>query len=283
MRRSVLILTIALLFVTCGLTAHTLPVVSSPGEQARFVVRHQTVNVEVYNHLVRTTVSQLVFNDGDEEMPCHFDLYLPRGAHASSLTAEVDGKKYVGRIETKQAAREIVEKSREQKKAAALAEERDGVLHVELSQVKAGQEFLFTVSYIQEAEYSDGAFNYYFGIQRFNKEMKLPDSFLMNLRMDCTTDIVSATSSTHTLVGGLNGTNASFEVEDIGIIEKDFHFAYMLHLKPGEPEVMMLDQANEDPYFCMLSLPPEAPAEAASRSLVVILDKSGSMRSGDSC
>ncbi len=278
MRRMTMTFVCAALFlVLAAQSGRGLPVISTEGKEVPFVVRHQSVHVEVYNHLIRTTITQVIYNDGDKQVPCYFDLHLPKGAHASMLEAEVDGKKFVGRIVTKQAARKIVEQSRKEEKAAALAEERNGVLHVELSQVKAHQEFVFRVAYIEEAEYRDGAFHYWFGIKKFNSEMPKPETYTFDISFRCTADVLSVEAERQTLVGAIEGGKGDFAIEDVYGAREDVHIIYTLDLKPGEPHIMIKNDGKEDPYFCLLSLPPEAEAPKGGRSLVLILDKSGSM------
>ncbi|MFA4984970.1 MAG: VIT and VWA domain-containing protein [Candidatus Brocadiia bacterium] len=259
-----------------------LPMISTQqGEANPFVVRRQAITVEVYDHLVRTSITQYIINSGPKDLPCFLDVRLPNGAHASRLEAEVDGKKFVGRIETKETARKIVEASRNQQKAAALAEETDGLLHVELSLVKGGQEFNFVVSYIEEAIYRKGQWHYEFGVSKFNTEMKVPASYTMDIAFSCTADVLSVTAPSHTLAGNINGKSGTLAVEDIASIAKDFVMDYTLDLKPGVPYVLLRTSETEDPYFCLLAIPPKADPSAQPRSFVVLLDKSGSMQDGN--
>lgn len=278
MRRTLICTALTLLFASIALVSNALPVITTQGDANPFVVRTQSVSVEVFNHLIRTTVTQVVYNDGEKDLPCNFDLNLPKGAHASSLEAIIDGKRFIGRIETKKAARKIVDESRAQGKSAALAEENDGVLHVELSLVKAYSEIVFSVSYIEEAAFANGAFQYWFGLAKFNNEMPAPANYSLNVSFNCTAEIKSVSCEHHTLVGGVTGKTAQFSVEDIYLIKRDFHMEYMLDLRPGEMHLMMKDDGTEDPYFCLFGMPPDAPTEDFGRSLIFILDKSGSMQ-----
>ncbi len=255
-----------------------LPAVSSPGAELNpFIVRHAAVNVEVINHLIRTTVVQQIYNDSEKDVPCSFDIPLPEGARASAFSAVVDGKEYIGKIVRRSVARKIVDEARKQNVAAAFAEESDGKLHVELSQVKAKQEFAFRISYIEQAQYKKGAFHYYFGVVRNNREMPNPDMFTMSIYFEATAGLKSVESDTHKINGHIDGNKGTYEVEDIGRGKVDFHMSYVLNLTPGHPHIMLKDVAGEDPYFSLLMLPPDIPLIDKGRSIVFILDKSGSM------
>ncbi|MDZ7815569.1 MAG: VIT and VWA domain-containing protein [Planctomycetota bacterium] len=238
----------------------------------------QDVSVRIYNHLAITTVTQTVLNQGEKDAPCSLDFAVPPGARANSFSAVVDGKSYRGVIRKKYVARQIVEDAKEDKKAAALVEERGNSLHVEFSQIKAGQEFSLTFSYMQENTYSEGYFNYFFGVKRTAKQMQRQGYLTMKVVFDCTAEIAEVLSTSHDLAGGLNGKTAAFTVENIEADAKMFELEYALKLEPGVPHVLVKDVKGEDPYFSLLALPPDAPVMEQGRSIALILDKSGSMQ-----
>ena len=183
---------------------NALPVIYSQGNDGVFVVKQQKIDVEIYNNLAQTTVDQIIVNTGEKEIPCSMDIKVPAGARANSFMAIVDGKIYQGVIRKKTVAREIVKEAKENKKAAALVEElRNGTLHLELSQVKAGQEFQFKFSYIQENIYKDGRFKYSFELTDRKRLKEEQGNIDVLISMKCTMNILSAASSTHDLLGDL--------------------------------------------------------------------------------
>lgn len=278
--RKITVPTLLVVMAFCVYSAvWSLPSVTSPNHpQNPFVVRNAAVNVEVVNHLIRTTIVQQIFNDGDEKVPCSFEIVLPKEARASAFSAIVDGVEYTGKIVLKNVARAIVQEAQEKEVAAAYVEESNGKLRVVLSQVKAKQEFSFRVSYIEQAQYKYGAFHYDFGVMNNNREMPNPDMFTMSILFDAPVGLNSVESDTHKLLGQMDKDKGIFDVKNIGHAKRDFHMSYTLNLQPGKPHLMLKDAGKEDPYFCLLMLPPELPRIESGRSTILILDKSGSMQ-----
>ncbi|MFA4987000.1 MAG: VIT domain-containing protein [Candidatus Brocadiia bacterium] len=265
---------VAIAFAFCPATL-ALPVYNTSTEGVAFTVRDTAISIEIVNNLVQTTIEQTVFNPSDRDCPCTVTVAVPRDSHITSFSAIVNGKHFRSTLMKREEAQKVFDAAKAAGEDAALASEGGDGLHIELTPVKAGSTFTFKVCFVKQADYADGYFEFALGIT--DKQDPIWSTVHSKLEMACTVPILSVESKTHSLSGAVEGKKARFEFSGAPQNSGDIALRWQLELLPGKPVIVLRDCESEDPFFSLICLPPDIPTFDDPRSVVILLDKSGSM------
>ena len=269
---------VVLVYAVCSV-ALALPVYKTSQEGVAFTVRDTGISIEVVNNLVQTTIEQTIVNPSDKDCPCSITIAVPKDSRISSFSAYVNGKHYKSVLMRSAEAKEVFDEAEEAVQDAALASESGEGLQIQLTPVKAGSTFTFRFCFIKQADYADGFFE--FGMNVTDKQDPIWSTVHSTLEMDCTVPVLSVESKTHSLTGSVTGKKARFEFSGAPKNSGEIALRWQLELLPGKPAILLRDAESEDPFFGLICLPPDLATFDDPRSVVILLDKSGSM-GGDS-
>ncbi len=110
------------------------------------------VHAEADADIVRTTVTEVLVNDGDIEASASFTFSLPRDATITGFAQWIEGRRVEATLETREAAREALEEATARGERAALAETSGRRFRMALSPIAGGGERRVELRYVQTLE-----------------------------------------------------------------------------------------------------------------------------------
>lgn len=246
-------------------------------------IKYHRVNVNIRNQVAVTEVDQVFVNEFDRDLEGEYIFPLPDGAALSSFLMEVDGKMVEGKVLDKDEARSIYESIVRQRKDPALLEYIGrNMVRARVYPIPARGSKRIKLKYSETLKADSGVVKYVYPLDTERLSPKPLEDVTVTVAIESKIPIKAFYCPSHKMAFTRKSDNfvrASFEKtnylpqKDVLIYytlsEKDFGLNLLTHKEKGEDEG----------YFLMFLAPREetAKAEALSKDVVFVLDKSGSM------
>lgn len=253
-----------------------------PIEPLQFPLQSTHVQAEVANGVAYAKVIQVYYNAGVDCLHSRYIFPLPAKAAICNMTMRVGDRTIIGKIRTKEDARQEFEKARtEGKTASLLDQERPNVFAMELANILPGQTTEVVVEYVETLSPIDGIYAFTFPSvvgPRYGKGWEPgQDTSDLEVKADLFVSPAplgheGATSST-LVANGSPGLTAS-------AVNRDIIIKYWL-TENSCSSSLLLGQRGDEKYFSLAIQPPQRRLlqsdQISKREYLFILDTSGSM------
>ncbi len=136
------------------------------GSQSEIGIRSHKVKVVIEDGYAITTVDQVFYNSGNQELEAIYSFPIPEKAAVSELTLWIDGQAVHGEVLEKKQARKIYQEEKSAGRETALTEQ-DGykTFDTRVSSVRAGENIRIRLVYIQPAHVDTGIGHYVYPLK----------------------------------------------------------------------------------------------------------------------
>jgi Ca-activated chloride channel family protein len=263
-----------------------------------FTLEHTEVKAEISGGFARVEVSQRYANPGKERVEAIYTFPLPENAAVTDMFMRISTRVIVGEIHGREDAKRIYETAKSSGQTAALLEqERTNIFTQSLANIPPGEKIFVHIKYVHEVHYDAGKYRFVFPMTvgpRFTEGAPdasriAPPPLLpgersghdieVSVKVSPGLPITNLHSVSHQLVverPAPDQANVSLAPSD-GIPNKDFVLEW--GLKAAKPEIALLSHREKDDGYLMMLVAPQprvAPADAASKEMVFVIDTSGS-------
>jgi len=149
--------------ITDQVTQGALRVQKADGEVVECPLKHTDVEADISGFIARVKVTQTFFNPLDEKIEAVYVFPLPHQSAVDDMTMIIGGRRIVGVIKRRQAARIIYEQALARGQTAALLEqERPNVFTQSVGNIGPKQEVRIEISYVDVLKYDMGTYEFHF-------------------------------------------------------------------------------------------------------------------------
>lgn len=255
------------------------PVVSRPF----LTVKHHRVDVTITDQVAQTRVDQVFVNDTDRELEGMYIFPLPEDAAISNFAMYVDGKRWEGKLLSKEEARRIYEDTVRRRRDPALLEYIGrGAFQAQVYPIPARAERRIQIEYTQVAPRTDDLVRFVYPLSTEKLSAQPLQQLSIHVRISGREAIKAIYSSSHDVALARRGetiAEASYEATNVRP-DKDFVLYYSLSASELGASLLTYHPAGEDGYFLLLVAPRSEvqAAQVAAKDVVLVLDTSGSMQ-----
>lgn len=263
-----------------------------------FTLEHTEVKAEVSGGFARVEVSQRYHNPGKDRVEAIYTFPLPENAAVTDMFMRISSRVVVGEIHERDAAKKIYENAKSSGQTAALLEqERPNVFTQSVANIPPGEKIFVHLKFVHEVRYDDGKYRFVFPMTvapRFTEGAPdaariTPVSLLpgersghdieVSVKLAPGLPITGLRSVSHQLVVARPspGEAAVSLAPADRVPNKDFVLEW--GVRAAKPEIALLSHREKDEGYLMMLVAPQpkaAPADAASKEMVFVIDTSGS-------
>jgi Ca-activated chloride channel homolog len=282
--------TLLFTFLALIITADThaqMAVSNTTGEGAQiknsYVVRELAVDANIRNQIAEVNVTQVLYNQTARQMEIEIYFPLPEQSTIQSFLLMVDGNEIPGMLMPKEEATRIYQGIVRAKKDPALLEYVGyGLFKTSVFPVPARTARTITLRYVQVCKKSQEMveFSYPFSTQKYSSVPLQKVS--MNIRIESKEDIKSIYCPSDQVDVSRNGNKKATVKMDYSskLPDRDFQLIYTTSNGTLGASLMSYMPPNSSTGYFLLLASPEvkrADVKPAAKSVVFILDRSGSM------
>ena len=144
-------------------TQGALRVVGDDGAVVECPLKHTDVKADISGFIARVRVVQTFYNPMDEKIEAVYVFPLPHKSAVDAMTMVIGGRRIVGAIKRRAAARAIYEQALAAGQTAALLEqERPNIFVQSVGNIEPRQEVNVEITYIDVLEYDMGVYEFHF-------------------------------------------------------------------------------------------------------------------------
>ncbi len=245
-------------------------------------IRSSQLNVEVTDQIAVTTTEQEFYNPNAQRLEGSFLFPLPKDAHISQFTLEIDGKPVEAELLHAKKARQIYEDIVRRVKDPALLEYGErGLYKVRVFPIEAhaSRRVKLTYSQVLKADSGIVACVVPLNLQKFSAQPL--GKLKLNIALKTSRPIKTLFSPSHEVAITRDGTHRatiSYEANDI-LPDRDFQLLFSQ--ESGELGFSLLTHraSGEDGYFLLFATPATElnPRDVLAKDVVFVMDTSGSM------
>ncbi len=250
-----------------------------------YTVREVDVDVHVRDQVAEVQVSQTFHNPGSVQLEAEYDFPLPEEGTIQSFVLLVDGREWPGRILPKDEARRVYEEIVRTKRDPALLEYMGrGLYRTSVFPIPPGADRKVTMRYTQVCKRDRDVveFTFPFSTQKF--AAKPIERLVLHLDIrsrDAIKSLYSPVDDLDIERRGEHEAHLSLVRHDV-VPRADFRLVYTVAEGAlGATVLSYRPTSGEDGYFLLLASPQvkaaEAEARARPKTVVCVLDRSGSM------
>jgi len=246
-------------------------------------VKHHHVKVTVRDQVASVHIDQAFVNHGRRAMEVEYLFPIPPGAAIDSMTMVVDGKELAGKVLEAKEARKIYEDIVRKKKDPALLEYVGfGLYRTRAFPLEPNKPAHVVVTYTDVCRKDGDLVEVFYPLNTEKYSATKIASVKVSVDIKAKADITAVYSPTHDLTVKRTGARhvvASYEAKE-ALPDIDFQVYYKAaDEKIGATVLAHRPDRKADGYFLVLVSPNPKTASraAASKDLVVVLDRSGSM------
>lgn len=252
-----------------------------PMPQATYKIRELDVHVKLQEQIARVQVSQSFVNTGSVPMEVCFVFPLPYDGAIEQLTLLVDGREFPARLLPKDEARSTYEAIVRKNRDPALLEWLGtGMFKTSVFPVPPGAERKVTLRYSQLCRQDHGLTDFQFPLSTAKYTSHPVEKISIQVDIESKGDLKNVYSPTHSieLKRDAHHATASFRATN-QVPTADFRLLYDIESgKLGTSVLSYRPAGGDDGYFLLLTTPAiERPAEHARKTVVFVVDRSGSM------
>ncbi len=252
-------------------------------EQATYRLRELSVQATLDGPAARVQMSQTFQNTGNRPLETRFVFPLPYDGAIEQMTLMVDGKEYPAKLLPAEEARRIYQSYLQRQRDPALLElMAHGLYQTSIFPVPAGAERTVTLSYAQLCRVQDGATDFVLPLGTAKYSQQPLDKVSIDISMRSPDTIKNVYSPTHRVtierpnpqqaVAHYRGTNE--------VPTTDFRLIFDADKQAVSARCLSYWPPGDDAgYFMLMATSglPEARSEPLPKTVVFVLDRSGSM------
>ena len=279
-------LLVALLLMPAPASADGIVIIEPPPGRVigttPLAVRDHIVTVTIENQVATTHVDQTFVNPSNVVLEGTYVFPLPEGATISEFNMWVDGKKWEGKVLSRDEAREIYESIVRRREDPALLEYIGrGAFQASIFPIQPGDERRVDLEYTQVLAMDQGLVEYVYPLntEKFSAEPLERVSITVEIESDVPLRaIYSPTHDVDVVRDGETRARVGYEAENV-LPDRDFVLYYSVTPEDVGLNVLSYKVAGEDGYFLLLAAPPVEvdTTEVVARDVLLVLDTSGSM------
>ncbi len=260
---------------------HPLPPPPRPYLFAPLEVNSHKVNVRITDQVAVTSIEQEFYNPNSQRLEGTFLLPVPKGAHLSKFTLEIDGKPVAAELLAADKARGIYEDIVRKMKDPALLEYagRD-VFKVRIFPIEPHSQRRVTLSYSQLLKSDAGLVSYTYPLSTDKFSARPIKSVSVKIELECKRPLKSIYSPSHRVDVRRQANKATLGFE-AAEVRPDTDFQLFFTQEEGEFGVNLLTHKTSggEGHFLLLASPGADVKEknVAPKDVVFVLDTSGSM------
>lgn len=253
----------------------------TPTPQATYKIRELDVHAKLQEQIARVQVSQSFVNTSSVQMEVCFVFPLPYDGAIEQLTLLVDGREFPARLLPKDEARSTYEAIVRKNRDPALLEWLGtGMFKTSVFPVPPGAERKVTLRYSQLCRQDHGLTDFLFPLSTAKYTSHPVEKINIQVAIESKGDLKNVYSPTHgiELKRDAHHATASFQGTN-QVPTADFRLLYDVESgKLGTSVLSYRPAGGDDGYFLLLTTPAiEPPAEHAKKTVVFVVDRSGSM------
>ena len=248
-----------------------------------YAVKSVTIDATVRDQVAEVQLSQVFRNLSSRDMEVTYVFPVPAEATITNFVLLVDGKELTGKIYPKDEARRIYESIVRSKKDPAVLEYVGyGALQTSVFPLPAQGERKVTLKYTQVCRRDREATEFVLPLATGKLSSQPIEELKATVRIESKGRLKSVYSPTFSVSVDRPSDNAAVArfVQNHVVPTDDFRLLWTLSDKPiGATIFSYRPSGSEDGYFLLLASPDVKPADEklASKSVVFVLDRSGSM------
>ena len=253
-----------------------------PMEQLSITYHHVTVKID--NQIATTHVDQVFYNPNSWTVEGTYIFPLPKDAVVSNFVLWIDGKPVQGQVLNADEARQTYEQIvRNMQDPALLEYIGQGAIQMRVYPIAPGEERRIELEYSQALTSSNGLVQYTYPLNTEKFSNAPLESVRIKVDIHSSVPIQSVYSPTHRTDVVIDGKFDAVATYEESNIKPDSDYA--LYYSLGEDIAFHLltyrdptDPFSADGFFvAMLAPQPDVNAEAVSKDVILVLDRSGSM------
>ncbi|VXD14649.1 Vault protein inter-alpha-trypsin [Planktothrix serta PCC 8927] len=137
--------------------------VKSETQSQVFPLKQTQVNAKISGNVSQVEVSQTFENPFKEPLEAIYVFPLPDQAAVDQMVIKIGDRTIKSRIETREGAREIYQRAKDQGRTAALLEqERDNIFTQSVANIQPGEQISVTIRYIDQLKFEGGDYEFVF-------------------------------------------------------------------------------------------------------------------------
>ncbi|MBP8951655.1 MAG: VWA domain-containing protein [Armatimonadetes bacterium] len=252
-------------------------------EAPYFSIKYHHVKVSIEGQIATTYVDQVFVNETDREQEATYIFPLPPGAVVKDFTLIVDGKPMPGEILEREKAVAIYEEIVRKRKDPALLEYTGrNTYRARIYPIPGRGERRIELRYTELLGFDNGlvSYNYPMSTEKFSSKPIRETVFEASIRAEGKIGAVYSPSHEVDVSRKADGEVVVSHEETNSKPDRDM----ILHYSPAKQDVttsvLTFKEKNEDGFFLLLASPSSeetTPAKAAPKSVIFVLDRSGSM------
>ncbi|HWB12610.1 MAG TPA: VIT domain-containing protein [Pirellulales bacterium] len=253
----------------------------APAPPQSYKIHEIDVHVKLQEQIARVQVTQSFVNTGSAQMEVCFVFPLPYDGAIDQLTLLVDGKEFPARLLPKEEARQTYEAIVRKNRDPALLEWLGtGMFQTSVFPVPPGAERKVTLRYSQLCRKDHGLTDFLFPLSTAKYTSHPVERLSVQVAIESKGEIKNVYSPTHSIELKRDAHTAlvTYRSEN-QVPTSDFRLLYDADAgKLGTSVLSYRPQSGDDGYFLLLTTPAiEAAAERAKKTVVFVVDRSGSM------
>lgn len=264
------------------------------------------VDIQVTGLLARSTVTQRFTNHTDGWVEGRYVFPLPDGAAVDELRITIGKRVIQGEVREKKDARQVFERAREQGQSAGLVEQhRDNLFSTSLTNIAPGEDVEVRIGFGQMVDYEHGRFSLRFptttlarygnsaseesGISGRSSGAPLPaprhstaspPRLALSINLHAGIELGALESLHHPIDVQGRGSERQIELaEPERAAGKDFELVWTARDQDQLQGALFIESMLGQPHALLMLVPPlEFSPVALRRELILVIDRSGSMR-----
>ena len=258
------------------------PIPPPPPPPVAYKIKNLEVNARLVDQVAQVQVSQTFVNTGSRQMEVSFVFPLPYDGAIEQMTLLIDGKEYPAKLlDAKEARRlyeEIVRKNRD---PALLEWMGTGLFRTSVFPVPAGASRTVSLRYSQMCRQQEGLTDFLFPLSTAKYTSEVVEKVSIRATIESQDEIKNVYSPTHAVeIKRPDDKHATVTYTcENKVPSSDFRLLYDVGKGKVSTRVMSYrPDKGEDGYFLLLASPKiEAPEERPKKTVVFVVDRSGSM------
>jgi len=252
----------------------------------RLELRAHQVDVRIDDQVAVTTVEHVFYNPSPGRVEGHFMFPLPRGAQVDKVSMDVNGVDTDAELLDADKARRIYEDIVRRMRDPALLEYCDaGLIRARIFPIEPQSEKRITVTYTTLLRSTGGLVSYDYPLTRHAVEGAPVTKLAMRVELKTSRKLATIYSPSHEMQIQRKGERrAIVGLETSNAAERNVQLLFAAQSNDDDLAMTLLtyrDDADDAGYFMLLATPTpaeEASASVAPKTVVFVLDTSGSMQ-----
>jgi len=253
-----------------------------PQPPTSYKIKSLEVNARLIDQVAQVQMSQTFTNTGSRQMEVSFVFPLPYDGAIEQMTLLVDGKEYPAKLLDANEARRMYEQIVRKNKDPALLEWMGtGLFKTSVFPVPAGASRTVTMRYSQMCRKQEGLTDFIFPLSTAKYTSHAVEEVTIRATIESSDEIKNVYSPTHSIeIKRPDDNHATITyAKKNEVPSSDFRLLYDIGKGKVSTRVLSYRPDKEDDGFFMLLASPkiEAPSERPKKTVIFVLDRSGSM------